>query len=222
MNDIEQNRHHGHTRAQYQGINRIRKGYQPRQELIRDKHGSILVNKEDVKSRWTEYFAELLNRPEPERVANIEMMQDERPQERVELPTRYEILREIRDLKNNKAAGIDGVNAELIKYGGQRLHEEVIKIVLHIWNEEMMPGLWEDGVIVLIHKKNDRTVCSNFRGICLLSVGYKILAKILYKRLCIYCERELGDYQAGFRKGRSTVDQIFYLETDFREILGIR
>ena len=208
LDEIESNRRHGHTRAQYQGINQIRKGYQPRQELIRNKEGKVLTNSEAIKSRWMEYFSELLNRPEPEILANIEM-QDIGLEEAVELPTRDEILREIEDLKNNKAAGNDGVNAELIKYGGQRMQDEIVRIVHCIWNNEIMPGGWGEGVIIPFHKKNDRAICSNYRGICLLSVGYKILAKLLYKRLNIYCERELGDYQAGFRRGRSTIDQIF-------------
>ncbi|XP_068233380.1 uncharacterized protein [Palaemon carinicauda] len=122
------------------------------------------------------------------------MMQDERSQEVVEVLARHEFLREIKVLKNNKVGGIDGVNAELIKHEGQRLHGEIIKIVLNIWNEDIMPVIWEEGVMVPNHKKSDRTVCSYYRVIFLLSVGYKILAKILYKR-------ELGDYKAGFRKG---------------------
>ena len=74
-----------------------------------------------------------------------------------------------------------------------------------------MPEKWEEGVMVTVHKKGDRTICANYRGICLLTIGYKILTKILYIRLNIYCERELGEYQAGFRRERSTIDQIFIL-----------
>ena len=92
--------------------------------MIRDKQGNILVNK-DVRTRYVENFVELLNRPEPERIANIKVIQDERPQEVVELPTRNEILKEIKDLKNNKAAGIDWVSEELMMHGELRLHSEL-------------------------------------------------------------------------------------------------
>ena len=107
LDDIENSRERGQARAQYQGINQIRKGYQPRQELIEDKEGNMLVTRDAIKDRWVEHFQELLNRPEPERLPNIEV-EGETPQEREELPTREEILREIRNLKNSKASGIDG------------------------------------------------------------------------------------------------------------------
>src|SRR5262249_4388986 len=42
-----------------------------------------------------------------------------------------------------------------------------------------------------------------------LNVAYKVLAEILYSRLQIYAEEIAGDYQCGFRRGRSTTDQIF-------------
>jgi hypothetical protein len=46
----------------------------------------------------------------------------------------------------------------------------------------------------------------------LLRVIYKVLSKILAKRLNPYTEEILGDYQRGFRRDRSTTDQIFVLK----------
>src|SRR5215475_1633648 len=44
-------------------------------------------------------------------------------------------------------------------------------------------------------------------------VSYKILTNLLAKYIEPYVEEILGDYQCGFRKGRSTTDQIFCLRT---------
>ena len=54
-------------------------------------------------------------------------------------------------------------------------------------------------------------MCNNYRGLSLLSVGYKVYAKILYQRLLPHYERIVGPYQAGFRAGMSTIDNIFTL-----------
>ena len=62
--------------------------------------------------------------------------------------------------------------------------------------------------IVPLHKKNDRKVCSNYRGISLLNVPGKVLALILLEWLQAIIEPQLMDAQCGFRKGHSTVDQI--------------
>jgi len=55
-------------------------------------------------------------------------------------------------------------------------------------------------IICPIHKKVDKTDCQNYRGISLLSVIYKVFAKILAKRLSPYTEQIIGDYQCGFRR----------------------
>jgi hypothetical protein len=65
--------------------------------------------------------------------------------------------------------------------------------------------------VVPIHKKGDKTDCSNYRGISLLSTSYKILSNILLARLMPYADEIIGDHQCGFRCNRSTTDQIFYI-----------
>ena len=44
-----------------------------------------------------------------------------------------------------------------------------------------------------------------------MSVGYKVLAKILYHRLEPIYKMTIGSYQTGFRAGMSTIDNIFLL-----------
>ena len=59
-----------------------------------------------------------------------------------------------------------------------------------------------------IYKKGDKTDCSTYRGISLLSTTYTILSNILLSRLTPYAEEIIGDHQCGFRL-RSTTDDIF-------------
>jgi hypothetical protein len=76
-----------------------------------------------------------------------------------------------------------------------------------IWNKEM-PHQWKKSIVVPIHKKGDVTDCSNYQGISLL---YKILSNILLCRLIPYADEIIGDHHCGFRRNRSTTDQIFYI-----------
>ena len=57
-------------------------------------------------------------------------------------------------------------------------------------------------------KKGDLGLCSNYRGITLLSVPGKVLNRIILERLKGPVDRTLRDQQAGFRPGRSCTDQI--------------
>lgn len=53
--------------------------------------------------------------------------------------------------------------------------------------------------------------CNNWRGITLLSIPSKILAKIIIQRISDAIDKQLRKEQAGFRKGRGCVDHIFTL-----------
>jgi hypothetical protein len=64
-----------------------------------------------------------------------------------------------------------------------------------------------------IHKKGNKTDCSNYRGISLLSASYNILSNILLSRLRPYIDEIIGDHQCGFQRNRSTTDQIFLSDT---------
>jgi sorting nexin-29 len=83
------------------------------------------------------------------------------------------------------------------------------QLTIKIWTTETIPEDWNWSNICLTHKKEDVTVCSNYRGISVLCVAYKIFSNILFNRLMPYVETTIDDYQCGNRQERSTVDQIF-------------
>ena len=53
--------------------------------------------------------------------------------------------------------------------------------------------------------------CSNYRGITLNNVAYKILSQSLCRLLSPYAKRFVDPHQAGFTGARATTDQIFSL-----------
>jgi hypothetical protein len=86
------------------------------------------------------------------------------------------------------------------------------QLITKIWTTEIIPENWNWSIICPIHKKGDVTICSNYRGISLLCVAYKIFSNILFNRLMPYVETTIGDYQCGYRRERTTVDQIFMVQ----------
>ena len=74
-----------------------------------------------------------------------------------------------------------------------------------------MPQLWKDSTILMVlHKKKDRTECGNYRGISLVAHAGKILLKIIARRVSEYCGRVgiLPEEQSGFRPNSSTTDMM--------------
>ena len=120
-----------------------------------------------------------------------------------------EVADAIQAQKNGKAAGIDGLVSEIIKYGGESIERAVWRMCEEMFRLEHIPRDWARGIIFPLHKEGDPRVPDNYRGITLLSVVGKIYAMVLNNRVKRWCEERnvLVDEQAGFRMRRSTVDQ---------------
>jgi hypothetical protein len=112
---------------------------------------------------------------------------------------------------------MDQIPAELIKAGGSKICCEIHKLINSIWNKEELPDQWKESIIVLVYKKGDKTDCSNYRGISLLSTTYKNLSNSLLSRLTRYAEEIIGDHQYGFRRNRSKTGHIFCIRQMFRK-----
>ena len=162
-----------------------------------------------VPSTWKEYSDKLLNTEEPKEL--ITKGNKEIGEVEVEELTIEDVREAIRNLNNNKAAGTDGIHSQLIKYGGNKLLNRIYELVRQIWEEERKLEEWKETIMVPIHKRGDRERCEDYWGIALGSAAYKILSNITLGKIKPYIDKVTGDYQNGFRHGRSVIDIIFAL-----------
>jgi hypothetical protein len=72
-------------------------------------------------------------------------------------------------LKRYKSPGVDQISAELIRAGGETLCLEIHKLIKLIWNKEELRHQWKQSIVGPSHKTGDKTDCSNYRCISLLS-----------------------------------------------------
>ena len=94
----------------------------------------------------------------------------------------FEVEMAIEKLKRHKSPSIDQIPTELVKAGSRTIQSEIHKLNNSIWNKEEWPEGWKESIIVLIYKKCDKTDSSNYRGMSLLSITYRILSNILLSR----------------------------------------
>src|SRR5207245_1913777 len=66
-------------------------------------------------------------------------------------------------------------------------------------------------MLVILPKKGDLTGCKNYRIIALTSRMGKILMYKLLNKLQVQTEEYMADQQTGFRRDRSTIQQIILL-----------
>ena len=85
----------------------------------------------------------------------------------------------------------------------------LFNICNQIWKEKKWPKSWTQSLIITLPKKGNLQQCNNYRTISLISHPSKILLWIVLNRLKKEAEAIIAEEQAGFVKGRSTVDQIF-------------
>jgi hypothetical protein len=107
-------------------------------------------------------------------------------------PSPFEVEVAIAKLERYKSRGNDQIPAELIQAGGEILRSEIHKLINSIWNKEALPHQWKKSIVVLVHKKGDKTGRNNYRGISLLSTSYKISTNILLSRLSPCIDGTIG------------------------------
>ena len=109
-------------------------------------------------------------------------------------------------ITSNKATGGDGIPVELFNI----LNDDSVKVLQsicqQIWKTQQWPQHWKRSGFIPIPKKGNAKECSSYRTIALISHASKVMLKILQVKLQQYVNQELPEVQAGFRKGRGTID----------------
>ncbi|XP_055389582.1 uncharacterized protein LOC129618693 [Condylostylus longicornis] len=167
--DIEKHRDRAEVRSFYRKRKQLSAGFKPYTCALDDGAGNLVTDEEGILRAWKQHFERLLNSENTESDASTRNTPVNN--EEVIPPSLEEVNNAIQKLKNNKAAGSDG----LFKAGGDVLVRSMHQIIYRIWMEESMPDEWSVSIIRPIHKKDDTTSCNIYRGISLINIGYKIL-----------------------------------------------
>ncbi|KAK6762355.1 hypothetical protein RB195_023172 [Necator americanus] len=157
---------------------------------------------------WREHFKTLLNRQAPS-ARELEHAHRSTYAVNEEPPNESEVLVCIQKMKSGKSGGDDGISAEMLKYLLPPGIREMTMIIHSIWIDERIPDSRRHAIIIPLHKKLSVTDPRNYRRISLLRVMNKVLKRIILDRLIKHREETTRDEQAGFRLGRSTIDQVF-------------
>ena len=189
---------------------------------VKDTNGKLLNTEEMQNKRWVEHFKSVLNQPIPSELFDLQEEVDnarDNPNISLEEITEDEIVFALKQMKTNKASGLDFIPSELLKLGGHSIIKELTEIANIIWSNESTPTDWNNGVITRLPKKGDLSNCDNWRGITLLATTRKVISRVLLKRIQDHTDELLREEQAGFRKGRSVNEQVFTLRTIIEQCL---
>ena len=173
---------------------------------------TLYTDKEMILKRWAEHFNNVLNRPSSINEAAIARLPQVVPNmSLINTVKEDEVLKATNKLLNGKAPGADAIPGEIFKKGGPKLITKLTELFNIMLHQECIPQEFKDASLVHLYKrKGNRRCCDNHRGISLLAIAGKILARVLLNRLLKHLEQDLlPKSQCGFREGRGTIDMIF-------------
>lgn len=184
-------------------------------------------------NQWTDYFYSLLNKknngnnPFNEYVQNsLKLLEnlDENSKNPLDINkeiSKAEIIKVIKNIKNNKATGPDLISNEMIKCSIKSLIDPLFLLFNSILKDGNFPESWNCSLITPLHKSGSINDPTNYRGIAVSNTLSKVFIKILTNRLDTHMsENKLwSKFQGGFKKNIRTEDNIFILNTLITECI---
>lgn len=211
--EIERASSSGNIRGMYDGIKQALGPAQCKSAPLMSKAGEVITDKTKQLDRWVEHYSELYSTERSVTPAAIENVEALPILEQLdETPTLEELSKAIDKLSAGKAPGNDGIPPDLIKHCKSSLLQPLHELLAQCWSEGSVPQDMRDAKIITLYKnKGSRSDCNNYRGISLLNIVGKVIARVILSRLRVLAERIYPESQCGFRAQRSTIDMVFSL-----------
>jgi len=175
----------------------------------------IVTEPEQIKQKIAKYVRDLGEQEEEQTPGHITYSNTEYREIFNAVISELEVKQAIKEMGRGKAPGPDGITDELIIEAGDKMISVLQTIFECIRVAEWVPPQWAQENTKLLHKGKDKRNLDNYRTISLGNIIGKIFARIWNRRITYILEKDgwLGEMQGGFRKDRSTIDQLFTLTT---------
>ena len=123
----------------------------------------------------------------------------------------------IRQCKKNKSPGQDKIHYEMIQNLPKYSKKTILQLYNQTWANGQLPENWKHAIILPFLKENKEASDPNsYRPIALTSTLCKLMERLITNRLTWFLETNnlLNKDQTGFRKNRTTADQIMRITND--------
>lgn len=122
------------------------------------------------------------------------------------IPSPEEIQKLLFKLNPNKAPGPDGLTSDFYKSSWSFLGVEVLSSITHFFQYSFMPVSTNSTILALVPKRPGASVISDFRPISCLNTLYKVIARLLVRRIKPILPELIVLNQTAFVKGRLIVE----------------
>lgn len=195
-------------------------------ETIQKENGEWLVKEEEVRREFVRHFKEIYSATPQSSQSAIDHIKESirgltvtLPQEAGSgleaAPTVEEIIWAVNALGPTKSPGPDGITAGLVQQHWSIFGPIVISEVQLFFSSGVMKPHIAHSNLVLIPKIDAPTKVNDFRPISVCNVVYKVISKILAKRMQPFMSTIISTAQTAFIPGREISENVLLL----REII---
>ena len=181
-----------------------------------------ITDKEEILDEWKNHFQDLAT-PKEEHTVNEKsriiklqniLIEEKELKEGSEIqPTNFNEIREaIRSMNSGKAADLEGISAEHLKYAQNEVSPILVEIINCIFKEADLPDELKKGVLTPVLKKSkDKRIPSNYRGIVVTNCIAKVLESILKNRIDSIFDPQQNCLQRGFTSKSSSLNAAYII-----------
>ena len=129
---------------------------------IQVKDGDVKHDRVEIANVFAEFYKELYEDVEKVLIkANVKNILDHSALDSI---TKEEVAEQLKDMKRGKGADVDGFFADIVKDGGDEIHEELASIFNDVLKRlTLVPKYWKSSKITVLFKKGSRSTPSHFR-----------------------------------------------------------
>ena len=133
--------------------------------------------------------------------------------------TDYECSMVLKEMKNNKCPGSDGITTEFYELFWNDIKMFYVKSLNYLFDKGDLTTLQKQGIISLLPKKDkDLSSLNNWRPLILLKTDYKIAIKTIANRIKQFLPKLIDSSQTGFIKGQYIGENIRLIQ----ETIGLQ
>ena len=135
----------------------------------------------------------------------------------------HELDTALRGCKRNKAPGEDNIQYEILLNLPKCSKKVILRLFNQIWSRGELPKAWKHAIVLpFLKESKEPTDPNSYRPIALTITLCKLMERLITTRLTWHIETNhlFNIDQAGFRKGRTTIDQVMRLQNDVTQSLN--
>ena len=181
---------------------------------MENSEGIIVGDNKGMSMMLNEYFSTVFTDEELSRMPIPKEREREREGSDVSIDwievTEEKVEQAIRNLKANKAAGVDELESSYVKGSMEGLVRPLRILFEKSLTDGKIPREWKEANVTAVFKQGARKKPENYRPVSLTSQVGKVMEKIIKKELVTYLEGNglICETQHGFRKNRSCLTNL--------------